>query len=99
MESFIKGLGDAAPPEKNSTTTEEEEKLFRDAWNQILEPSTSTPTPAVPANPVQSSQKGPEVSFQERVRQTMEKMKEGQSSLKVRGLFLRRYHRLIRAAR
>jgi len=60
--------------------------MFKDAWNKILDPSTSTPTSATPADAVQSSQKGPDGSFQERVRQTMDKMKEGQSSLKSSGV-------------
>lgn len=82
MESLLKGLGDGASP-LETAFTQEEEKVFKDAWNKILDPSTSTPTSATPADAVQSSQKGPDGSFQERVRQTMDKMKEGQSSLKV----------------
>jgi hypothetical protein len=82
MESLLKELGDGASPHEKAFT-EEEEKMFKDAWDNIMDPSASTSTSTTPANTTQSSQKGPDGSFQERVKQTMDKMKEGQSSLKV----------------
>ncbi|KAF9653618.1 Pex19-domain-containing protein [Thelephora ganbajun] len=89
MESLLKELGDGTfkPEETGELTAEEkeQERLFKDAWNNIMgdtEPSTSTSTSITPASTAKSSQKGPKGSFQDRVRQTMDKMKEGQSSLK-----------------
>ena len=90
MESLLKGLDGTFKPEEASGLTAEEmdqEKKFNEAWSKILnniEPSTSTSTSTTPASAAQSSQKGPEGSFQDRIKQTMDKMKEGQSSLKVR---------------
>jgi hypothetical protein len=91
MESLLKELGDGTfkPEEITELTTEEkeQERMFKDAWSNIMsdiEPSTSTSTSTAPASAAQSSQKGPEGSFQDRIKQTMDKMKEGQSSLKVR---------------
>lgn len=93
MESLLKELGGGAfkPEESSELTAEEkdEERMFKDAWNKILsdtEPSTSTSTPSAPATAAPSSQKGSTGSFQDRIKQTMDKMKEGQSSLKVRDL-------------
>lgn len=87
MESLLKGLGNGPSPlEKAFTATEEEEKLFKDAWDKILEHPTSTSASTAPANPAQSSQKGPEGLFQERIKQAMENMKQSQSSLRVRDL-------------
>jgi len=91
MESLLKELGDGTfKPEETSELTAEEkeqERKFQEAWSKIMnniEPSTSTPTSTAPATAAKSSQKGPEGSFQDRIKQTMDKMKEGQSSLKVR---------------
>jgi len=93
MESFLKELGDGSfkPEETSNLTAEEKEKEeareqeFKDAWNKVMSdavPSASTSASTAPANDTKSSQKGAEGSFQERVKQTMDKMKEGQSSLK-----------------
>ena len=91
MESLLKELGDGTfKPEETSELTAEEkeqERKFQEAWSKIMsniEPSTSTPTSTVPASAARSSQKGPEGSFQDRIKQTMDKMKEGGSSLEVR---------------
>ena len=91
MESLLKELGDGGfEPEATGDLTAEEkeqEKIFKEAWNKIMgdvEPSTSASTSTPPVNTAQSSQKDPEGSFQDRIKQTMDKMKEGQSSLKVR---------------
>lgn len=91
MESLLKELGDGTfkPEEAGDITAEEkeQERVFKEAWNKIMgdeEPSTSASTSTPPASAAQSSQKGPEGSFQDRIKQTMDKMKEGQSSLKVR---------------
>lgn len=88
MESLLKELGDGTfKPEETSELTAEEreqERIFKDAWNNIMgdiEPSVTPSTSTVPAS---AAQKGPEGSFQDRIKQTMDKMKEGQSSLKVR---------------
>ena len=94
MESLLKELGDDAPPFEKAVN-EEEGRMFKDAWNQILDLSTSTSTSAIPTNTAQSSQEGGDGSFQERVRQTMDKMKEGQSSLKVCDLRLGCFRVLI----
>lgn len=88
MESFLKGLGDGS---LGLTTEEkelgqEQERIFEDAWDKILgdiEPSSPTSTSTTPADARKNAQRTPEGSFQDRVRQTMEKMKEGQTSLKV----------------
>ena len=91
MESLLKELGDGTftLEETSELTTEEkeQERIFKEAWKNIMgdiEPSTPPSTSTAPANTTQSAQKGPEGSFQDRVKQTMDKMKEGQSSLKVR---------------
>ena len=91
MESLLKELGDGTfkPEETNEPTPgeKEQERIFKDAWSKIMgdvESSTSMSTSTAPASAAQSSQKGPEGSFQDRIKQTMDKMKEGQSSLKVR---------------
>lgn len=82
MESLLKELAHStSPPEK--AFAEEEQMMFKEAWDKIMDPSTSTSTSATPANAAKSSQEGPDGSFQERVRQTMDKIKEGESSLKV----------------
>ena len=90
MESLLKELGDGTfkPEETGEPTVEEkeQERMFKDAWNKILsdvEPSASTSTSSAPTSATPSSQKGPAGSFQDRIKQTMDKMKEGQSSLKV----------------
>lgn len=90
MEALMRELGDGAvdlddlgklaAEEKES----EQERIFKDAWSKIMGdsgPSTSTSTSTPPAN-AKSPRDGPEESFQDRIRQTMDKMKEGQSSLK-----------------
>ena len=91
MESLLKELGDGTlkPGEISELTVEEkeQEKKFEEAWSKIMsniEPSTPASTSTAPTSAAQSSQKGPEGSFQDRIKQTMDKMKEGQSSLKVR---------------
>ena len=91
MESLLKELGDGTLTleETSELTTEEkeQERIFKDAWKNIMsdvEPSMPPSTSTVPGSAAQSPQKGPEGSFQERIKQTMDKMKEGQSSLKVR---------------
>jgi len=91
MESLLKELGDGASKteEAGKLTAEgkEQERIFKEAWSKIMgdiEPSVSTSTSTIPPSTAQSSQKGPEGSFQDRIKQTMDKMKEGQSSLKVR---------------
>jgi len=91
MESLLKELGDGTfkLEETAELTTEEkeQERVFKDAWKNIMgDMETSTPpsTSTAPASAAQSPQKGSEGSFQDRVKQTMDKMKEGQSSLKVR---------------
>ena len=96
MESLLKELGDGTfKPEKTSELTAEEkeqERMFKDAWNKILsdvESSASTSTSSAPASATPSSQNGPAGSFQDRIKQTMDKMKEGQSSLKVRDLHIK----------
>ena len=93
MESLLKELGDGTfkPEETNEPTAgeKEQERIFKDAWSKIMddvESSTSTSASTAPTTAAQSSQKGPEGSFQDRIKQTMDKMKEGQSSLKVRDL-------------
>ena len=93
MESLLKELGDGTLTleETSELTTEEkeQERIFKDAWKNIMgdvEPSMSPPTSTAPVNAAQSPQKGSEGSFQDRIKQTMDKMKEGQSSLKVRDL-------------
>lgn len=90
MESLLKELGDGTLKldETNELTAEEkeQERIFKDAWNKIMgdvEPPTSAPTSTTPANVAQSSQRVLEGSFQDRIKQTMDKMKEGESSLKV----------------
>ena len=85
MESLLKELENTTLPVEKAFT-EEEEKMFKDAWDKIMDPSTPASTSTAPANAAQSSREGSGGSFQERVRQTMGKMKEGQSSLKVCGL-------------
>ena len=105
MESLLKELGDGtvklgdlgklASGEKEKE--EEQEKMFKDAWSKIMsdvDPSTSASTSTAPLN-AKSSREGAEGSFQDRVRETMDKMKEGQSSLKVRDLQLRSFSALI----
>ena len=91
MESLLKELEDGTlePIETSELTTEEkqQERMFQEAWSKIMnhvEPSTFTSTSTAPPSAAQSSQKGPEGSFQDRIKQAMDKMKEGQSSLKVR---------------
>lgn len=91
MESLLKELGDGTikPEETGELAAEqkEQERVFKDAWTEIMdnmEPAVSTSTSTTLASADQSSQKGGEGSFQDRVKQTMDKMKEGQSSLKVR---------------
>ena len=91
MESLLKELGDGTLKldETSELTAEEkeQERVFKDAWNKIMgdvEPSTPASTSPAPPNASQSSQKVSEGSFQDRIKQTMDKMKEGQSSLKVR---------------
>jgi hypothetical protein len=91
MESLLKEMGDGTfkPEETGELTAEdkEQERMFKDAWDKIMgdiEPTTSTSTSTTPAGAAQSPQKGPEGSFQDRIKQTMDKIKEGQSSLKVR---------------
>lgn len=91
MESLLKELGDGSfkQEETGELTAEEkeQERTFKDTWTKIMdntEPSKSTSTSTTLASADQSSQKGGERSFQDRVKQTMDKMKEGQSSLKVR---------------
>lgn len=93
MESLLKELGDGTfkLDETSELTAEEkeQERVFKDAWNKImgdLEPSVSASTSTTPASTAQSSQKVSEGSFQDRIKQTMDKMKEGESSLKVRVL-------------
>lgn len=93
MESLLKELGDGTSPLEKTFT---EEMMFQDAWDKIMDPSTSTSTSTTPANATQSSQEGPGGSFQDRVRQTMDKMKGGQSSLKVCDLQSKSFHVLIR---
>jgi len=90
MESLLKELGDGTLTleETSELTTEEkeQERIFKDAWKNIMgdvEPSMPQSTSA-PESASQTPQKGSEGSFQDRVKQTMDKMKEGQSSLKVR---------------
>lgn len=103
MEALMRELGDGtvdlddlgklAVEEKES----EQERIFKDAWSKIMGdsgPSASTSTPTPPAN-AKSSRDGPEESFQDRIRQAMDKMKEGQSSLKVRGPLVRHFRVLI----
>ena len=89
----MKELGDGTLPlEETSELTAEEkeqERIFKDAWKNIMgdiEPSAPPSTSTAPASAAQNPQKGSEGSFQDRVKQTMDKMKEGQSSLKVRDL-------------
>ena len=91
MESLLKELEDGTlkleEPEEPAAGEKEQAMIFRDAWSKImsnLEPPASTSTSTIPASAAQSSQKGPEESFQDRIKQAMDKMKEGQSSLKVR---------------
>ena len=89
MESLLKGLEDGTFKETSGLTAEEEEqeKKFKEAWSKIMsdtEPSASTSTSTAPGSAAKSSQKGPEGSFQDRIKQTMDKMKEGGSSLEVR---------------
>lgn len=84
MESLLKELGDGAfNPEMTGELTAEEkgqERMFKDAWSKIF----SDVEPSTPATATPTSQQGPTGSFQDRIKQTMDKMKEGQSSLKVR---------------
>jgi len=80
-------LEDGTSEETSELTAEEreQEKKFKEAWSKIMsntEPSASTSTSTAPASAAQSSQKGPEGSFQDRIKQTMDKMKERESSLK-----------------
>ena len=91
MESLLKGLGDGTlkPEDMGELTAngKEQEKAFEDAWDKILgdvAPSTSTSASAASVEATQRPQKGTEGSFQDRIKQTMDKMKEGESSLKVR---------------
>jgi len=93
MESLLKELGDGTLTleETSELTTEEkeQERIFKDAWKNIMgdvEPSMPPSTSTAPASATQNPQKGSEGSFQDRIKQTMDKMKEGQSSLKVRNL-------------
>ena len=93
MESLLKELGDGTLnlEETPELTAEEkeQERIFKDTWENIMggvEPSMQPSTSTVPASTAQSPQKGLEGSFQDRIKQTMDKMKEGQSSLKVRDL-------------
>ena len=91
MESLLKELGDGTfqLEETSELVTEEteQERIFKDAWKNIMgdiDPSMTPSTSTAPASAAQSTQKGSEGSFQDRVKKTMDKMKEGQSSLKVR---------------
>jgi hypothetical protein len=91
MESLLKELGDGTfkLEEAGEPTAEEkeQERMFKDAWSKLVddrEPAPSASTSTTPASTAQNPQKGPDGSFQDRVKQTMDKMKEGQSSLKVR---------------
>jgi len=89
MESLLKGLEDGTFEETSGLTAEEEEqeKKFKEAWSKIMsdtESSASTSTSTAPGSAAKSSKKGPEGSFQDRIKQTMDKMKEGGSSLEVR---------------
>jgi len=85
MESLLKGLEDGTLGETSGPTAED--KKFKEAWSKIMgdtEPSASTSTSTAPGSAAKSSQKGPEGSFQDRIKQTMDKIKEGGSSLEVR---------------
>jgi peroxin-19 len=98
MESLLKELGDGtvnleefsklAAQEK--VKEEEQERMFKDAWSKLIDdtdPSTLASTSTVLPN-AKGLRDGSEGSFQDRIKQTMDKMKEGQSSLKVRDLQL-----------
>ncbi|KAF9788134.1 Pex19 protein [Thelephora terrestris] len=92
MESLLKELGDGtvnleefgklAAQEK--VKEEEQERMFKDAWSKLIDdtdPSTLASTSAALPN-TKGLRDGSEGSFQDRIKQTMDKMKEGQSSLK-----------------
>jgi len=90
MESLLKEFEDGTFKETSGLTAEEkeeQEKKFKEAWSKITsdpDTSASTSTSTAPGSATKSSQKGPEGSFQDRIKQTMDKMKEGGSSLEVR---------------